>query len=405
MSLGILYISYDGMLEPLGQSQVLAYIEKLAAGRRIHVISFEKPQDWRDLDRRSAVAARMNAVGIVWHPLRYHKQPTAPATAYDVACGTSYALALVVRHRLSIVHARSYVPALIALTVKKVTGAKFLFDMRGLWADERVDGGLWPTSGRLYRMTKELEGLFLTAADYVVTLTRASELEIRTFPYLANCAPPIAVIPTCADLQRFSVRGALPQEPLVLGYAGSVGTWYLLDEALRCFHFFAEEAPNSRLLVVNRNEQELIWQRVKALEIDPTVVTVVGAEHQEMPALIRRMSAGMAIIKPVYSKIASAPTKVAEYLGCGVPCLGNVGVGDIETILESRRVGIALRGFSEDELRSGVRRLIGLIGDPDVQDRCRQTATEIFSLERGVAAYEAVYEALEGSPYRREAAQ
>src|SRR3954453_19797515 len=40
---GILYISYDGMLEPLGQSQVVAYLEMLAPGRRIHLISFEKP--------------------------------------------------------------------------------------------------------------------------------------------------------------------------------------------------------------------------------------------------------------------------------------------------------------------------------------------------------------------------
>jgi hypothetical protein len=47
MNGGILYISYDGMLEPLGQSQVLAYREKLAPGRRIHLVSFEKTGDWR----------------------------------------------------------------------------------------------------------------------------------------------------------------------------------------------------------------------------------------------------------------------------------------------------------------------------------------------------------------------
>ena len=46
MSPGVLYISYDGMLEPLGQSQVLAYLERLAAGRRMHLISFEKRAEW-----------------------------------------------------------------------------------------------------------------------------------------------------------------------------------------------------------------------------------------------------------------------------------------------------------------------------------------------------------------------
>ena len=48
----ILYISYDGMLEPLGQSQVLAYLKRLANGRRIHLISFEKADDWVNVAER-----------------------------------------------------------------------------------------------------------------------------------------------------------------------------------------------------------------------------------------------------------------------------------------------------------------------------------------------------------------
>src|SRR5436190_11644208 len=70
---GILYVSYDGMLEPLGQSQVVAYLEKLAPGRRIHLISFEKSRDWQDKARRQAMRERLAQAGIAWHPLRYHK--------------------------------------------------------------------------------------------------------------------------------------------------------------------------------------------------------------------------------------------------------------------------------------------------------------------------------------------
>ena len=47
MSATILYISYDGMLEPLGQSQVLAYLKRLAQKYSICLISFEKPEAWR----------------------------------------------------------------------------------------------------------------------------------------------------------------------------------------------------------------------------------------------------------------------------------------------------------------------------------------------------------------------
>ena len=45
MARHVLYISYDGMLEPLGQGQVLGYLEQLAAEYSPILISFEKQRD------------------------------------------------------------------------------------------------------------------------------------------------------------------------------------------------------------------------------------------------------------------------------------------------------------------------------------------------------------------------
>ena len=81
MSRGILYVAYDGMLEPLGQSQVLCYLERLARTQSIHLLSFEKSEDWEDVQEREAIAGRIKAAGIHWHPCRYHKRPSAAATA------------------------------------------------------------------------------------------------------------------------------------------------------------------------------------------------------------------------------------------------------------------------------------------------------------------------------------
>ena len=102
----------------------------------------------------------------------------------------------------------------------------------------------------------------------------------------------------------------------------------------------------------------------------------------------------MALIKPAYSKIASAPTKLAEYLGCGVPCLGNIGVGDMEEILEGSRVGVAVRGFSEIELKDGMKQLTALAREPGIEQRCRSAAVARFSLDQGVEAYAAIYDEL-----------
>jgi hypothetical protein len=124
---GVLYISYDGMLEPLGQSQVLAYLKRLAADRPIHLISFEKADDWANTTERERIPQGIAAAGIIWHPLRYHKRPTAVATAWNIACGITLGHCLFLRYRLAIVHARSYVPAVMALALKRLTVVKFLF--------------------------------------------------------------------------------------------------------------------------------------------------------------------------------------------------------------------------------------------------------------------------------------
>lgn len=391
----VLYISYDGMLEPLGQSQVIAYLERLTDAAAIHLVSYEKPADWAREDRREALSARLSAAGIAWHPLIYHKTPTLPATLFDIVQGLLVCLWLAARHNVRIVHARSYIPALIGWVVKLLTGASLLFDMRGLWADERTDGGIWPPGGRVYRVVKRLERTLLLGADHIVTLTHASKDVIAAFPYLAGRAhAPISVIPTCADLDRFSPGEGTKGGPFTLGYLGSIGTWYMFDEVLACFALLRERRPDARLLVVNRNEQDLVRRLASEAGIPAEALEVTAADHAEVPAMVRRMSAGAAIIRPVFSKIASAPTKLAEYLGCGVPCLGNVGVGDMELMLEGEGGGVALRDFSEAERVRAVDRLLALHEDPATPARCRAVAERHFSVEQGAADYRAIWQGL-----------
>ena len=395
---GVLYISYDGMLEPLGQSQVLAYLKRLAADRPIHLISFEKADDWANVAERERLARAILASGIVWHPLRYHKRPTAIATAWDIASGMRLGLWLVLRHRLRIVHARSYVSSVMALTIKRITGVKYLFDMRGFWADERIDGNLWPRTGRMYRVAKGFERRFLLAADHVVSLTHAAVTEMQRFPYLQGRMPPVTVIPTCADLARFK---PLPREHassgFVLGYVGSAGTWYLFDAVAACFAQLLRLRPDASFLIVNKGEHAYIRERLAAAGIPADAIELRAASHAEVPKQIARMDAGIFFIRQVFSKQASAPTKLAEFLGCGVPCLGNAGVGDMAEVLEGERVGVALKSFDEAALTNGLQALLQLAADPATVSRCVAAAQKHFSLDEGVRRYAAVYGQLGGT--------
>lgn len=394
--MSVLYVSYDGMLEPLGQSQVLAYVKRLAIGHSIHLISYEKTEDWTNVPERERIQYEMYRAGIQWHPLRYHKRPSALATAWDIAIGTVVGLWLTLRYSLEILHARSYVASVIALIIKRLTGARFVFDMRGFWADERVDGGLWPRNGRMFRVAKWFEKRFLLGANHVITLTHAAVTEIRRFDYLQGRMPVFTVIPTCADLSRFRPLPRSRQASFVLGYVGSAGTWYEFDATVACFAELLKLIPDARFLIVNRNEHDYILDRLIAGGVPLSAVELRSASHTEVPEQLARMTAGIFFIKPVFSKQASAPTKLAEMLGCGIPCLSNKGVGDMSEILEGSQVGVAVNDFSKLALRTGLVSLFALIDTPGIEDRCVAAAHRSFSLEEGVRRYEQVYRSMDG---------
>lgn len=391
----ILYISYDGMLEPLGQSQVLAYLKRLATNRKIHLISFEKTTDWANIFERERIANDMIAAGIIWHPLRYHKSPTALATAWDVACGILLGLWLVVLYQIRIVHARSYVPSLMAIVLKRIARVKFIFDMRGFWADERVDGGLWTRNGKLYLTAKFFERQFLLTADHVVALTKSSAIEMGNFDYLQRRFPDLTVIPTCVDLTRFKYfqRDTL-DDNFVLGYVGSAGTWYLFDEVAKCFALLLAMQPSSKFLIVNRNDHAFIRQRLILAGIPNSSFELVASNHGNVPQLISRMHAGIFFYQPSYSRLACAPTKLAEFLACGIPCLSNAGVGDMANLLETEKVGVAIKSFDNQSMILALTKLLNLAGDTESSTRCIDSAQRHFSLDEGVRLYDKIYQAL-----------
>jgi glycosyltransferase involved in cell wall biosynthesis len=391
----ILYVSYDGMAEPLGESQVIAYLELLADKNTIHIVSFEKPAELDDPVKMASVRDRLSKAGIGWTPLRYHSRPSVPATTYDIVHGQAAVLALARSLRADIIHVRSYIPALMALPARRFLGAKLLFDIRGFWPDERVDGGLWPRDGALFRTVKRLERNLFRSADHIVTLTKASVPVIEDLGYWDTTAPPVTVIPTCANLDLFAPPPTPRLDrPFIVGYVGSFGTWYLLDETLRLFGAIRAEQPDAQLLIVNRHEHDAVRAAAERVGIDAKLIEIASTSHGDVPQSIQRMHCASALIKPCYSKISSAPTKLAEYLGCGVPCVGNTGVGDMQMILEGRNVGVTMQSFDSDAFHHAARRIVAMSRESDISVRCRNAAHDFFSLSYGVEAYRAIYQDL-----------
>ena len=401
--MNVLYITYDGAMDPLGHSQVIPYIKGLSGlGNKITLLSFEKTGMLKNVEARNALRKRLKEDNINWSILKYHKTPSLPATLYDIARGLFRAFVLVRREKIDFIHARSYIPAFIALILKKVQGREFIFDMRGLWADERIDGGIWPKGSWLYKASKYLEKLLLLNAASIVVLTQRVKGIIENFEYLKAKNPNIDVIPTSVDLEHFHIHGkdrsilnSLDVDgKFIMLYLGSLGTWYMLNEMIEFFKVFKERVENSLFLFVVNNGKGDIERAMKEKGMTQKDFSIRSSSYNDVPKWISVADASVLFIKPAFSKKASCATKFGESLACGIPVIINSDVGDMDDIVRSNRVGVVIDNFKSGSYRKEGEAFLDLIKDKDLQVRCRNTAQRLLSLEGGVKRFYRVYKNL-----------
>lgn len=398
----LLYVTYDGLLEPLGESQVVAYLERLSTDHRITLISFEKMADVQDARRVAAMRARLRAVGVTWMPLRYHKWPSALATLFDVVHGIWCARRAARGERFAIVHARSYVPALIALGCRRAIGAKFVFDMRGFWVDEKIEAGHWRRGGWLVRVARRWERTFLNQADAIVSLTESGVEALPLLGYWPRPGVPVVVIPTCADLDRFSPGpkdAALAREldlgdRRVIGCVGTMTNWYLRHEMLHYLALLVREVDHTVALIVTRDDHGALRRDTEAAGLPADRLVLTSAPFAEMPRYVRLMDASVCFIRPAPSDKGRASTRLAECLGCGVPVVVNDGVGDSSRIVRADRVGVVLGDVTPEAQAASLPELRAALADPAMPGRCRVAALARFDLAAGVQRYRELYRRL-----------
>lgn len=399
----ILYISYDGMTDPLGQSQVLPYLVGLSEkGYRITLLSCEKQERWQYKEQIQAICSKYH---INWQPLMYTKKPPVFSTIKDVRQLKKLALQLHKSNPFDVVHCRSYVAALVGVYLKRKFDLGFVFDMRGFWADERVDGGLWnlkkPIYKKVYQYFKRKEKQFLAEADAVVSLTYEAKREIETW---AVPHAPITVIPCCVDTITFNPEGLnaeqtaalrrkadVPQNKIILGYVGSLGTWYLLDEMMSFFAVWLKKLPDSILFFVTTEPKEHIYQSAAKNRIPRENLRIIQATRNEMPHYLSLMDFGLFFIKNAYSKKASSPVKQGELMAMGIPVICNAGVGDSDLIIHQYQSGELVYSFDEAAYEDVILRLQNGVNHPD---EIRKGAFDYFDLQKGIDAYEAVYQSI-----------
>ena len=408
----VLYISYNGMLDPLGQSQVLPYLKELAKlGVQFTLLSFERSDAYtRDgLTRCEDLRRDLATHQIDWHWLRYHKTPSLPATSYDVLAGLRYGGRLVRRKQIEMIHARSHIAAAIALRLKQRFGVKMIFDVRGLLAEEYADAGHWRKNSIPYRITKAVEARALAAANGVVTLTDRIWPLMNRWDSLRNHSVAHEVVPCCADLElfRFSSedrarrRGELAlKDRFVVVYSGSIDGWYLTESMADFFVTMREQRPEAHFLWLTPARHERVHELMRARGVGASDYTVLASAPRDVPSYLSVGDLGLAFIKPCFSKLASSPTKYAEYLGCGLPLIINSGIGDSDMLITKEQTGVLVQDFSADSYRTAIEAFSSFAAKPEeVRSHARVVAERLFDVHLvGRECYARLYEQILNGP-------
>jgi glycosyltransferase involved in cell wall biosynthesis len=402
---GTLYLTRNGLLEPLGQSQVMGYLKGLSQGHQITLITFEKPEDLADTQAIARARADCKAHGIDWRPKSFRRSPKLLAQALSMFEMFWSALKAARRGDAQLIHARSYLPAAAAWAVNRVTGTPFIFDMRALWPEELITAGRLQRGFIIHKVLTHLEKLCLRDAAAVVSLTDAAVGYLQ-YQYPTELqGQHIAVIPTCADLQRFK-RPDKPPNERVYGCVGTVlSGWFLIDWLAALFSSVAQNDPEAQFEVVTRDEAEKVRA---ALDIDGKLgdrLSIFPRASESVHEALQKHSTSVMFFTSGKSKLGSAPTRLGEALGCGVPVVANEGVGDVADIIRKNNVGVIVKGGSEASMALALDELETLQSDPDLPSRCRKAAEEVFSLEAGTKAYRKLYADILGHPEAASTAQ
>jgi glycosyltransferase involved in cell wall biosynthesis len=400
----VLYITYDGLTDPLGQSQILPYIIGLSENYDFTILSCEKKDKLATHKHRIDEICRRNH--LAWKYTFFKRKPPIIAKLLDLYALKKKAIKLYKRDRFDLIHCRSYISIEIGLLLKKKFGVKVVFDMRGFWVDERVDGGLWnlknPIFKIAYKRYKNKEAYFVANADHIISLTEVGKRELMSWPSY-NPVTPVSVIPCMVDFSVFNYQIALDKEKakqilgfsednLVVSYLGSLGTWYLLDEMLDVFKEIKTVYPLAKFLFITPDKESAILPSVREKGLQTRDFKILFATRAELPAKIKASDVSLVFIKTCYSKLASSPTKLGELMAMGVPVICNEGVGDVDIIIQNAKGGLSLKDFSTPSIQAVVQKLPSVLRLSPAE--ISESINSYYNLLNGVSKYQAVYQRL-----------
>ena len=386
-----IYLSYDGILDNVGFSQIYNYLVNIKINYNINLISFEKKEKLNNSKDINNFNKNLYYNNIIWNIKKYYNTPKNLSTIINFLIGFFVCFKLLIFKKIKVIHIRGLPSGIMIFPLMYFFTFKIIFDMRGFWAEEKADRANLKRNSISYKLLLFIEKKLLFNSEYIICLTNESTSYLKKkYDFLKN--KNFVKIPTCVDMKRFKIKNQINKKKIIFSYLGSIDTAYDIDPVLNFLDKISKRNVSYKIYFFSKKTKKLI-NKLKNFNISKENYSIKELNYHQVPKYLTKTDIGIFYLKKNLSIKASFPTKIAEFLACGIPIICNDFNKDITNMIIKNKLGIIMN-FNNENITPTLNQIKIKYINSKKSFTCRQYANNFLSLNSGILKLESIYDKL-----------
>ncbi|MFW5895272.1 MAG: glycosyltransferase family 4 protein [archaeon] len=215
--------------------------------------------------------------------------------------------------------------------LKKILDVPWILDVRDLWLENAASLGFLNKNSLPYKSFEKSRKKALKDVD-IFAYTAETIREEFTDKYDFNCK--FLFNPNGVDPAEYPFKKERKNQ---LIYIGNIGLAYDVSNLVKAMEYVDKDLK--LIIRGGGDDKPRVKKLVKEKNLESKVEFIEKLSRSDLLELISNSKIGLCPLKNKKSLKSVIPTKVIEYMGCGVPFIGT-GKGEIRKLAEESNAGI-----------------------------------------------------------------